>query len=234
MALHRKWDELLSLKPDVAIISETANTDILHHRGLDEFDARTSAWMGKNPNKGLGVFTFNEFEITRHEPFYPYLNYVLPVHVTGRFDFNLLAVWAQNASAGITRKHQLGPLRRGMRKYDTFLRMGPSVIAGDLNNNQYWDKKGWRSNHMTMVEIAVEQGMHSAYHLSRGESHGAEREPTHYWRDRTKDGPTYHLDYIFASEPMISKMNSLEVGTFENWCGTKLSDHVPVILDCDV
>ena len=231
MALHRKWDALLAIKPDIAIISETANPDILHHRGLQKFDDKACIWMGKNPNKGLGVFAFNGFGLSLHKPFYPYLNYILPVHVSGPVHFNLLAVWAQNASAGITRKHQMGPLRRGMGKYDAFLRNSPSVIAGDLNNNKFWDKKGWRCNHMTMVEIAAKQGLHSVYHATREEEHGAEREPTHYWRDRIKDGPTYHIDYIFASDPILSHTRTLSVGTFEDWCGNKLSDHVPLIWD---
>ena len=40
--------------------------------------------------------------------------YIAPVRISGPTEVNLLAVWAQNASAGVHRKHQLGPLRRGL------------------------------------------------------------------------------------------------------------------------
>ena len=52
---------------------------------------------------------------------------------------------------------------------------------------------------MATVEKARRLGLESAYHHLRGEPEGTETEPTHYWRDRKKDDPTYHIDYIFAN-----------------------------------
>src|SRR5260370_18324 len=74
----------------------------------------------------------------------------------------------------------------------------------------------------------------NGYHAVRGEAHGAESEPTLYWRDRTKDGPTYHIDYIFVPSLWIGKVRELSIGTFETWCGSGLSDHVPVVVDVDI
>jgi exodeoxyribonuclease-3 len=146
-----------------------------------------------------------------------------------------LAVWAQNASAGGIRKHQLGPLRRGLTRYKSFLGERPAVIAGDLNSNTIWDKPGWRINHSTKVRILEESfGLVSAYHAIRSEAHGQESEPTLYWRDRTKDGPTYHIDYVFLPAAWIGKVSHLSVGAFETWCGAGLSDHVPVVVDVEV
>jgi exodeoxyribonuclease-3 len=54
--------------------------------------------------------------------------------------------------------------------------------------------------------------------------------PTLYWRDRTKDGPTYHIDYVFLPSSRIERAR-VEIGSFEAWCG--LSDHVPVVVDLD-
>ena len=158
-----------------------------------------------------------------------------PGNVGGPTECNLLAVWAQNASAGGIRKHQLGPLRRALSRYKGFLGERPAVVAGDLNSNTIWDKPGWRINHSTKVRILEESfGLVSAYHAVRGEAHGAESEPTLYWRDRTKDGPTYHIDYIFVPSLWIGKVRELSIGTFETWCGSGLSDHVPVVVDVDV
>ena len=49
--------------------------------------------------------------------------------------------------------------------------------------------------------------------------------------DRTKEGPTYHIDYIFGSQDVVASARSFEVGTFEDWVGNKLSDHVPLVLE---
>ena len=109
------------------------------------------------------------------------------------------------------------------------------MIAGDLNSNTIWDRPGWRINHSTKVKILEESfGLVSAYHAIRGEAHGKESEPTLYWRDRTKDGPTYHIDYVFMPSLWIGKVRELSIGTFEAWCGSGLSDHVPVVVDVDV
>ncbi len=86
-------------------------------------------------------------------------------------------------------------------------------------------------NHDTMVAKAQKMGLVSAYHTINNEHHGGEQQPTHYWRDRTKDGPTYHIDYIFGSQSIVEQAKSFQVGSFEDWIGTKLSDHVPLVLD---
>ncbi len=231
MALHRKFDALMRLKPDVAVISECANLQRLQDRGAGEWFQGDPVWVGDNPNKGLAVFTFNGYRARPHAPHYPTLRYVVPVHVEGPLPFNLLAVWAQNASGGNTRKHQLGPLRRALSKYASDFLRHPSVIAGDLNNNVIWDRPGWRINHMAQVAIMEKLGLVSTYHELSGEANGAETVPTHYWRDRKKDGPTYHIDYIFAPQPWLTHVKEFQVGTFEDWCGSGLSDHVPLVME---
>ena len=231
MAFHRKVDALMRLKPDIAVISECADPDTLVKRGAPEFDDDTCTWIGTNRHKGLGVFSFNGFRVRRHERFHPTLKYILPVNVTGRAAFNLLGVWAQNASAGITRKKQLGPLRLALSRYRDFLTSGPSIVGGDFNNNAIWDRPGWRINHMTKVRLLSQLGLTSAYHELRREAHGHETTPTLYWPDRTKDGPTYHIDYVFIPDDCFAAPVNLTVGSFDDWCGNGLSDHVPIAVD---
>lgn len=231
MALHRKAEALLSQKPDIAVVSECARPDILAERGVTDLEACSVLWMGENPHKGLGIFAFNDFTVSRVEPFYPTLRFVLPARVEGPRTFNLLAVWAQNASAGITRKHQSGPLRRALTKYKTFIDSGPTVIGGDWNSNAIWDKPGWRINHMSKVNLLEGMGLYSAYHAFHEEENGRETIPTHYWRDRRIDGPTYHIDYVFAPLPWLRNTKEFEIGTFDDWIGNGLSDHVPLIID---
>jgi exodeoxyribonuclease III len=235
MALDRKVDVLLDLAPDIAIVCECAAPERLRRRSRSSWIEGEPVWIGRNPHKGLAVFAFNGYAVRLAVSYHPALRYIAPVHVDGPTECNLLAVWAQNASAGGIRKHQLGPLRRALSRYKGFLGERPAVIAGDLNSNTIWDKPGWRINHSTKVKILENSfGLVSAYHAIRGEAHGAESEPTLYWRDRTKDGPTYHIDYVFMPSLWIDKVRELSIGTFEAWCGSGLSDHVPVVVDVDV
>ena len=234
MALDRKVDVLLDLAPDIAVVCECAEPERLRTRSRSAWMQSEPVWIGRNPHKGLAVFAFNGYAARLADLYQPSLRYVAPVHISGPTECNLLAVWAQNASAGGIRKYQLGPLRRALSRYRGFLGERPAVIAGDLNSNTIWDKPGWRINHSTKVRIMESMGLVSAYHAIRGEPHGKESEPTLYWRDRTKDGPTYHIDYVFLPAPWIAKVRELSIGTFETWCGSGLSDHVPVIVDIDV
>src|SRR5882757_5148371 len=158
MALHRKFDALLALEPDIAVICECAEPERLRALGrLGGLDAEP-VWIGRNPNKGLAVFAFNGFSVRLAEEFHPTLRYIAPVHITGPTECNLLAVWAQNASAGVSRKNQAGPLRRALTKYKGFLSDRPSMIAGDLNNNAIWHRPGWRINHLTTVAVLESYG----------------------------------------------------------------------------
>ena len=234
MALHRKFDALMSLRPDIAVISECAEPERLR-RLLRSWPCEGDPiWVGRNPTKGLAVLTFNGYRARLADGFAPYLRYIAPVHVDGPLSFNLLAVWAQNANEGSVRKHQLGALRRALARYRDFLTAAPVVVAGDLNHNVIWDKPGWRINHATTVGTLSRLGLTSAYHALTGEAQGRETTPTIYWRDRTRDGPTYHIDYVFVPDAWLPAISEFNVGEFDGWCGNGLSDHVPITVEIQV
>ena len=231
MALHRKFEALISLNPDVAVICECAEPARLKQKmDLSALEA-DPVWIGSNPNKGLAVFAFNGYQLSLADVYNPSLRFIAPISVARPIAFSLLAVWAQNASAGITRKGQAGPVRLALDWYQDFLTAGSAVAAGDFNNNVFWDWPGWLINHADQVAILKGYGLVSAYHEIRREQQGKESTPTHYWRDRKKDGPTYHIDYIFLSRKWAAKTREMTVGTFDDWCGSGLSDHVPLIVD---
>jgi exodeoxyribonuclease III len=234
MALHRKLAALRALAPDVAVLPECASPERLAERlggaGLD----CALAWIGANRDKGLAVLGLNGYRVRLAEDIYRRSRrFIAPVRIEGPTPFNLLAVWAQNFSDGIRRKRQPGPLRLALtRDYRAFLAEGPAIVAGDFNNNIFWDKPGYLINHAHAVSLLESYGLVSAYHTVRGEAQGAETIPTHYWRDRKKDGPTYHIDYVFVSRAW--RIRAMSVGTFEDWCGAGLSDHVPVVVDVEL
>jgi hypothetical protein len=231
MALHRKFKALMTLEPDIAIVAECAAPALLAERIDLGRVCGTPVWIGENPHKGLAVFAFNGYRVQLSDIYRPRLRFLAPVAIAGPMTFHLLAVWAQNMSGGIRRKRQPGPLRLALNHYRDFLTSAPTVVAGDFNNNVIWDRPGWRINHAAALARLAECGLVSAYHEIRGEVHGREMTPTHYWRDRCKDGPTYHIDYIFLPKTWLGVSCRVEVGRFEDWCGLGLSDHMPLVLD---
>ncbi len=100
-------------------------------------------------------------------------------------------------------------------------------------NNVIWDRPGWRINHRKLVEKLEALGLVSAYHEINGELQGQESQPTLYWRDRKRDGPTYHIDYIFVPRDWVGGVRSFSVGGFDDWVGSGLSDHVPLVMEVD-
>jgi len=109
--------------------------------------------------------------------------------------------------------------------------MDPPSLSNDWNSNTIWHRPGRRNNHVTKVRLLSQMGLASAYHHLRREAHGQETIPTHYWRDRREDGPTHHIDYVFLPSAWLANVTHLEVGRFADWCGSGMSDHVPIVLD---
>src|SRR5216684_4827436 len=54
---HRKLESLATLAPDIAIVSECASLEILA-RKVPGLRPTSAVWVGSNPHKGLGVFSF--------------------------------------------------------------------------------------------------------------------------------------------------------------------------------
>ena len=231
MALHAKLPALAALRPDVAVISECATPKIVRQKApLLMPDSAT--WIGQNPQKGLGILGFGEYGVALDPAYDASLRFVAPVSVAGPLSFNLLGVWAQHSQRPAERGAVVGPLLKALDRYDEFIRSSPTVIGGDFNNHVVFDKPGKANNHMNVVARLESLDLFSAYHHDRQVAHGQEPEPTHYWRDRTKDGRTYHLDYCFLPKTWQTSVRGFRVGTFEEWISQ--SDHVPLIVDIDL
>jgi exodeoxyribonuclease-3 len=235
MALDRKFAALQSLNPDIAIVPECANLDILRAKApLFVPNHDQAVWAGDNPTKGLGIFAYNGFRLRRH-PLHDHSHRIMiPIEVSGVRTFHLLAVWSFNDRGDPASSKTTGALVRALTAYEGFCRAAPLVVAGDFNNNVIWDKPSSKRNHAQTVGALADLGLVSAYHHDREVVQGGEMDPTHYWRDRKKDGPRFHIDYIFLPQSWAANLNEVIVGTFEEWCGRRLSDHVPLVADINL
>lgn len=228
MALHRKMMALASLAADIAVVPECADPQ----QGEPHDPSRTRVvWVGENPKKGLGVFASDGFELSLHSSYSSSHRIFAPIEVRGRHRFNLLAVWSFNDRKLQKIKGQPGAILRALEAYDEFCREAPLIVAGDFNNNVGWDRPRGTNNHSAAVESLALHGLVSAYHATRNVVFGEELEPTHYWRERKKDRPCYHIDYIFLPKRWMPSLREISLGSFEEWCGNGLSDHVPLIAD---
>jgi hypothetical protein len=231
MRLHDKLPLLAALEPDVAVVPECANIDILR-RKAPLFVPPSAVWVGDIPNKGLGVFGFGDFRVTLDSCYDPSLTWVAPIRVDGPIEFHMLAVCALHSKEpGETRKDVVGPLLRALDRFGEFLTAAPLVVIGDFNNHVQWDKQGKMNNHANVVERLAQLGLFSAYHYSRSIPQGQEIEPTIYWQTRTKDGQTFHIDHCFLPTAWQSGLRRFEVGSYEDWTGKGHSDHVPIVAD---
>jgi exodeoxyribonuclease III len=231
MAFHRKYPFLLALKPDLAIIPESASPEFLKSKA-PEFKPATQIWIGDNPNKGLSIFSFGEYHAELASIYDPMFPYIAPIKVAGDFAFNLIGVWACHAKP-TSYVDKLGPLRRSLRAYHNFILSAACIVAGDFNDNVQWDKPRRANKHSLNVELLEELGLSSAYHSYHSESQGSETRPTIFWRNRSEAGPQYHIDYCFIPEGWTGQV-SVQLGKFSDWVAAGLSDHVPLIVDITV
>ena len=198
MALHRKFEAMLRLKPDIAVICECADPSACRplpgRRTLAPMRSGSATIATRASRCSPSTATRCGWPNPSHST----LRHVAPVHVTGPVECNLLAVWAQNGSGGVSRKHQLGPAaarahqipgvpggatEHRRRRFQQQCLLAPTRLAHQPR------QRGRRLERL---------GLASAYHVVRGEQQGEETVPTLYWRDRKKDGPTYHIDYVFV------------------------------------
>ena len=220
-ALRRKYAQLDLLDADILVIQECEDPaqSTAEYRSW----AGEHVWVGDGKNKGIGVFARRGQGIQRLAWPDNGLQLFLPVRIGGAVD--ILAVWTQQTTPA--KFAYIGQFWHYLRAHKASL--GPStIIAGDLNSNQIWDKPRRTWNHSDCVRDLRELGFRSLYHEVNGEEQGQERQPTFYLH-RSEAKP-YHLDYVFAHEKELASGNPLvSVGRPALWLAS--SDHMPILVD---
>jgi hypothetical protein len=224
MGFERKLAALHALKPDIAVVSEVACPEKLHSQ-LPALEGFPIVWVGNKPNKGLAVVSFTGSSLQLDASYRPSNQFVAPVHVNGAKSFRLLATWDNNDRIeGLNRRP--GPLFRCLEDSAEFCSSGDLVVAGDFNNNPRWDKSGGPNNMSVLVQELARRELVSLYHHGTGEAFGSELRGT-YWHYRRSVMP-YHIDYLFVPTAWLKDLVSFQLGDYDAWCATGLSDHAPL------
>jgi exodeoxyribonuclease III len=227
MAYRKKAGRIMLHKPDIVIVPECEHPDKLNFNS--EIPVPTSIfWFGENKNKGLAVFSYGEYKFQPLDEHNPNFRMILPFNVSnGEFDFVLFAIWANNPQD--PKFQYVGQIWKAIHYYEDLLKNEKIILAGDFNSSSIWDLPRREHNHSNVVNHLKQKGIYSAYHQFYNQKQGAEEHPTLFMY-RHRDKP-YHIDYCFASTHFIEKLQSVEIGNYEQWI--KLSDHMPVIVSFD-
>jgi exonuclease III len=227
-AFRRKANEILKLKPDILEIQECEHPDNLI------FDSTTQPpkdflWFGDNKHKGLGVFTYSNYKFQLIEQYNDDIKIIAPISITSeQFDFTLFAIWANNRND--PDGQYIEQVWKAVKNYNQLLNREHIILSGDFNSNKIWDRKHREGNHSTVVDRLAEKQIYSVYHRYFNQEQGKENHST-FFLQRNKEKP-YHIDYCFTSSNLYDKVESVEIGTYENWIA--LNDHTPLIVNFDL
>lgn len=224
MAFRKKAEIILTHEPDILIIPECEHPGKLIFKS-DTPKPTDILWFGQNQNKGLGIFSYCNFQLKVLDVYDDNLKMIIPISVSdGHYNFTLFAIWANNPKD--PDGQYITQVWKAIHRYDSLITSKQTILIGDFNSNTIWDRPKREGNHSTVVKRLADKGIHSLYHKHFNQIHGSEQHPTLYmYRCREK---SYHIDYCFASSDMLEHLKSVEVGDFDIW--GKYSDHVPVII----
>lgn len=217
--LRKKYHALEDLNADVLVIQECEDPSQSKHKDYSDW-AENYLWVGKNKNKGIGIFAKEKTKLEILDLESDSLKIFLPFVINDCF--KVVAVWTQPTDSGAFR--YIGQMWKYLQIHKDFIKTDIDLIIGDFNSNKIWDRKRSTANHSDVVREFSEIGILSAYHHFFNCDQGEELHPTFYMY-RKIDKP-YHIDYAFTSKSIINHSN-IEIGSHEKWL--TYSDHMPVI-----
>lgn len=224
MAFRRKWEYLLPYELDIMIIQECEHESKYKPKEIIP-DYNQFLWIGDNNNKGVGIISFNDYQIKISDKYTDKFKYIIPINVIkpDGAKFTLFALWAMPHK--VKAQSYVGQVWSALNYYKSML-SGDTILIGDFNSNQIWDSERKGGNHSTCVDLLAAHNIESLYHRQTGEAHGAELTPTIYLLKQMNK--PYHLDYCFASQSLISDWTTIDVGDPKTWL--ERSDHMPLIV----
>jgi len=223
-AFRKKSNLIAGLKPDIAIIQECESYEKLI---ADKKFASPNSylWFGDLSFKGIGIFSYTGYQFEVLDGYDDSLKYCIPIRISGRNHFNLIAVWAGPGQARTER--YVRQVYKAVGEYIDFIREDETVIIGDFNANKIFDPKNEEGNYSSLTSKLENEGLISAYHDYFQEEHGCESRSTFYLY-RALDHP-FHIDYCFIPRKWRQDLRSVSVGSYADWIGS--SDHCPIMVE---
>ena len=93
-AFRKKAERILSFEPDIAVIQECESPETLDFPSQVK-QPQQALWFGDDPNKGLGVFAYRDWELQTAPCYDLPIRHCVPVQVNTQNPFNLVAVWTK-------------------------------------------------------------------------------------------------------------------------------------------
>jgi len=223
-AFRKKANAILAFNPDIIVVPESEHPEKIDFRTIKQ--PNDMFWYGDNVHKGIGIYSFSDYKFELLPSFNPEYRYILPFRVTGNGNtFILFAIWAMSNKVNRNARY-IGQIWLAINYYAQL--MGDSIVlVGDFNSNKIWDTKKRVGNHSDVVQMLTANNIESVYHKHFKIEQGKEIHPT-FFLQRNQNKP-YHIDYCFASNHIIEKVQKVEIGNYENWI--EFSDHSPLIID---
>jgi hypothetical protein len=166
--------------------------------------------------KGLAILARPPYTLGEREPSDAFM---ISTVVCGGVPFRFVDFWAMDPQVTSCSYTQ-----QATRLIETLSDDGiPTIVAGDFNASK-------SEAHLANVHRLRDRGLVSAYHRDRGRDHAdPETEPTsyHLW----DESHPFHMDFVFL--PADWTIRSVEVGSYDDYCGCRLSDHVPVVVTAE-
>lgn len=221
-AFRRKYEQIDALAADVLVIQECEDPA----QSTPEYRewAGDYAWVGNGKNKGLGIFPRRGQSLEKLDWPQSEGGLFLPVRLDS--ERTIIGIW--------TLSRQLPSSHSYIAQFWHFLQLHrekltpDTIICGDFNSNQIWDKKRRVGNHSACVDELAVLGFRSLYHQGIRVEHGQEDQPT-FFQNRNEVKP-YHIDYVFAHERRLANdLVRARIGAPGEWLHR--SDHMPLIVD---
>src|SRR5271169_6453240 len=154
-AFGKKADAVLTSKPDLAVIQECANLPKLNLNSNAPIP-NEQLWFGSNQSKGIGIFSYGDYRFSLFENYDPSIQFCIPLEVSGPQSFHLIAIWAMPHSD--RKQSYIGQVYKAVETYRDFIHQTDTVMLGDFNSNQQFDKTTRIWNHTTVVNMLDELG----------------------------------------------------------------------------
>lgn len=222
-AFRRKYDFMAELRPDILVVPECEKFSDLTEQ-LGALPLRSREWIGDNSRKGLGVFSYGEYQLALHPNYASQHRWIVPLVVSGPVSFVLFAVWTKPVK---TTGSYVQPLFEAFQHYKELINARNVIWAGDFNASYVFDKDYRQYKFRDFVSLLARHDLHSLYHHQRKCSHGEEPDKTFFLYHDPNRG--FHIDYVFTRNELFPRGFNVTVGSHADW--RQRSDHVPLVCE---